>query len=76
MVTRTRSGIYLIVRGPLTASDAEDCYSWQGGFSADTVEKLVNETSSAPFTAFEMAAFVYLYPAGFALSHITAQVAA
>jgi hypothetical protein len=42
----------------------------------DSVEKLVNETSSAPFTAFEMAAFVYLYPAGFALSHITAQVAA
>jgi hypothetical protein len=39
MVTRTRSAIHFIVRGPLTASDAEDCYGWQGGFSADTVAR-------------------------------------
>ena len=42
----------------------------------DTVEKLVNEAGAAPFTAFEMAAFVYQRPACFALFHIAAQVAA
>ncbi len=42
----------------------------------DSVEKLFDETSMAPFTHFEMAASVYLYPAGFALSHIAAQAAA